>query len=127
MSKGTVLEASPMMSKTKQSFLRSRKPVNVDSIEAMTPDTDKLVMGTFVHVQYPGQSKYIYAQYYKGQAPFEMQMEDGEVYTIPLSVARHINERIFEHEHSTLLDVNGNQIKSAKKKHHTRFLYNEGK
>lgn len=102
----------------------SKKAVNTTSIESITKETDKMVTGTFVHVQYPGQSKYIYCRYYEGQIPFGNNMMDGEVYTVPLSVARHINERVFEVEHSNLLDAQGNPVKTEKKKHHTRFLYN---
>lgn len=101
-----------------------KKAVNVNSIEAITKETDKTVTGTFIHVQYPGQSKYIHCRYYEGQIPFSKNLMDGEVYTVPLSVARHINERVFEIEHSNLLDSQGNAMKSEKKKHHTRFLYN---
>jgi len=100
----------------------NKKAVNVDSIEAMTKETDKMVTGEFLHVEYPGQSKRIACRYYKGQEYFNKEMMDGETYTIPLSVARHINERCFREVHGSLLDQNGMPTKSAKRTMLCKFI-----
>jgi hypothetical protein len=95
--------------------------VNPDSIEAMTPETDRMVHGTFVNVEYPGQTAKVCCRYYKGQNYFEKVFEDGEDYTIPLSVARHINERCFHEQHSFLQDERGQPLKSGKKVFRYKF------
>ena len=91
-----------------------KTPVNVDSIEGMTRETDKMVTGTFVNVECPGQPAKICNKFYKKMEYFHKVMEDGERYTIPLSVARFINERCCRDVHGFILDANGNPLKSLK-------------
>ncbi len=91
----------------------NKTPVNTDSIEAMTPETDKKVFGTFVNIECPSQPAKICGKYYKGMPYFSETMEDGKKYTIPLSVARYINERLCYHRHSYIQDEKGNPIKDA--------------
>jgi len=100
----------------------NHKPVNHDSIEAMTKETEKMVTGTFLNIEYPGQPMIIPCKYYKDQEYFCKTLEDGVTYTIPLSVARHINERIYSTTHGFLLDAQGQQIKSTKKIHRCKFI-----
>jgi len=100
----------------------SRKPVNLDSIEAMTPEKDKMIVGTFLNIEYPGQSAAICCKYYKGQQYFKQVMQDGVQYKIPLSVCRHINERCFHEPHSYLTDEKGSPIKSSKKVFRYKFI-----
>ena len=95
--------------------LRSNKtPVNKDSIEAMTPETDKMVTGTFVNIECPGQTAKVCGKFYKGQQYFTRVFHDGEKASIPLSIARFINERICYDQASYILDESGNPIKSGK-------------
>lgn len=100
----------------------SRSRVNINSIEAMTKETDKMVSGTFMNVECPGQPATISCRYYKGQPFFSKTMEDGEMYEIPLSVARHINERIYHEPHSYIQDERGKYIKSPKKIFRHKFI-----
>jgi len=88
--------------------------VNTDSIEAMTRETDKKVTGTFVNIECQGQPAKISGLFYKGMPYFSQVFEDGKKYTIPLSVARFINERICYEQHSYLQDAEGQPIKSGK-------------
>lgn len=92
----------------------NRKPVNTDSIEAMTPETDHLVYGSFLNVEAPGQNAKITCKYYKGQQLFCQLMDDGQYYTIPKSVARHINERCISETHRYLMDEKGQPLKTGK-------------
>lgn len=96
-------------------FYHSGKPnttvVNKDSIEAMTPEMDKSVIGEFVNIECPGQPAKICGKYYKGMQYFSKTFQDGEKAKIPLSVARWINERVKNQKHSFILDKDGNQIK----------------
>ena len=100
----------------------NKTPVNTDSIEAMSRETDKPVRGTFVNIEYPGQPGKICGRYYKGMEYFSKTFEDGESCTIPWSVARYINERCFHEQHSYLQDERGNPIKSGKKQARYKFM-----
>jgi isocitrate dehydrogenase len=99
----------------------NRSVVNKESIEAITKETDKKVEGTFINIEYPGQPAKITAKLYKGQELFKEVMEDGMKYTIPLSVARHINERCVAQEHAYVLDASGAPIKNPKPKPRYKF------
>jgi len=100
----------------------NRTVVNKDSIEAMTRETDKMVTGTFVNIECPGQPAKIYGKYYKGMEPFCQVLEDDQKVTIPLSVARFINERCKHHKHSYILDDKGNPLKEDKPTPRYKFL-----
>ncbi len=100
----------------------NRYAVNTDSIEAMTPETDKLITGTFVNVECPGQTAKICGKYYKGMDYFCKVLNDNERVNIPLSVARFINERCAYEEHTHILDAQGNPVKGNKKRPRYKFL-----
>lgn len=89
----------------------NRSPINKDSIEGMTRENDKMVIGTFVNIECPGQTQYIAGQYYKGMQFFGKVFKDNEKCTIPLSVARWINERFAYDKHKHILDDEGNPLK----------------
>lgn len=92
----------------------NKQPVNTDSIEALTPETDKKVKGTFINVECPGQPAKVCGKFYRGQEYFSQVFEDGEKYTVPLSIARFINERCHYEQHSHIQDEKGNPIKTGK-------------
>lgn len=100
----------------------SRQVKNPDSIEAMTRETDKMVTGTFVNIETPGQPGKVSCKLYRGQEYFSKTFEDDERCTIPLSVARFINERVNHSQHTHLLDEKGNPIKSDKKIPRYKFM-----
>jgi hypothetical protein len=100
----------------------NRSAVNLDSIEAMTKESDFMVYGSFLNVECPGQSEKITCRYYKGQELFCQVMNDNEYYTIPYSVSRHINERCFIESHKYLLDAQGNPLKTGKKTARFKFI-----
>ena len=97
-------------------------PVNLDSIEAMTQEKDKKVSGTFVNIECPGQPAKVSGKYYKGMQYFTQVFEDQEHVTIPLSIARWINERSAYEQHSYLQDERGNPIKTGKKQPRYKFM-----
>jgi hypothetical protein len=103
----------------------SRTPKNTDSIEAMTPATDHMVTGTFVNIECPGQTAKVCGKYYKRMEYFVKVFEDNEKCTIPLSVARYINERICYYQHKHILDANGNPMKSGHPVFRYKFLIEE--
>jgi len=111
------VQKSPLLLKK-----RSRVPVNTDSIEAMTRDTDKKVTGTFVNIETPGQPAKICGRYYRDMEYFAQTFLDGEKYTIPLSVARFINERCYFEKHSYLTDEKGVPLKTGSKLPRYKFM-----
>jgi hypothetical protein len=100
----------------------NRTAVNKDSIEGMTPEKDKKVTGTFLNVECPGQPAKICAILYKGMQYFSQVFEEGISYTIPLSVARFINERCQYEEHSYLTDEKGSPLKTNKYRSRYKFM-----
>ena len=94
--------------------IQNKKPVNTDSIEAITKESDKNVTGTFVNVEAPGQTAKVCCRLYPGMQYFSKVFQDGEKATIPLSVARFINERCQYEQHSYLTDEKGNPLKTGK-------------
>lgn len=99
-----------------------RTPVNVDSIEGMTRATDKMVFGQFINIEAPDQSAMVCGKFYKGMNYFAKLFKDNEKCTIPLSIARHINERCCTDTHKFILDENGNQIKNPIPKARYKFI-----
>ena len=97
-------------------------PINLDAIEAMTPETDKKVTGTFINIECPGQPAKICGRYYKGMPYFCKVLMDGEKAEIPYSVARYINERIYHEEHTHILDAEGKPMKGGKKIFRYKFM-----
>lgn len=92
----------------------SKTPVNVDSVEAFTKETDRMVTGIFRNIESPGQPARITMRLYKGQQPFNKVLEDGVLYTIPLSIARGIKEYCQHIKHDYLLGDDGKQMKVNK-------------
>lgn len=91
---------------------RSKKVVNKESIEAMKPEEDKMVSGMFKNLEQPGMDGYVACRYRKGPI-FSRKFFDGEVCQIPLSVARHINQRCNWPRHKYELDKDGNHVKTV--------------
>jgi hypothetical protein len=76
---------------------------NPDSLEAFTKETDKMVTGIFKNLESPGQTARVCCRLYKGQCFNEVFFHDRE-YTIPLSVAKFINQRIRYPIHKHTID-----------------------
>lgn len=103
----------------------SKTPVNTDSIEAMTHATDKKVRGTFVNIETPGQPAKVCGKFYKGQEYFCKVFEDNEQCTIPLSIARFINERCKHEKHGHIVDEKGNPLKTNQYFPRYKFMIEE--
>lgn len=102
-----------------------KTPVNINSVNAMTPETDYKVKGQYVNVEYPGLTQKISVKLYPGMPYFNETLEDGETTIIPLSVARWINEEMGYDQHSYIQDDKGNPIKTGKKIPRGKFIIEE--
>lgn len=116
------IQEADLATKTLMPINKSKVAINKNSIEGMTAETDKKVTGQFINIECPGQDAAISCRYYKGQQLFTQAMKDGENYTIPLSVARHINERCHYEPHHYLMDEKGQQVKSPKRTPRYKFM-----
>jgi len=101
---------------------QNKTAVNKDSIEGMTRETDRNVTGTFMNIECPGQPAKVCGKYYKGMPFFSQTFKDGEKYTIPLSVARAINERCYYEVHSHITDERGEPIKHPTPRYRYKFI-----
>lgn len=100
----------------------NRTPVNTQSIESMTRETDKMVTGQFINIECPEQPAKISVKLYPGMEYFSRLFLDQERCTIPLSVARFINERCAHEKHVHLQDEKGNPVKDGKSHPRYRFM-----
>ncbi len=97
-------------------------PVNKDSIEGLTRDTDHKVKGTFMNLECPGQTAKVSGLFYKGMQYFSQVFKDNEKYEIPISVARFINERCCNYKASRLTDASGNPITETRPTSRYKFI-----
>ena len=67
------------------------KELAKERLKKFREEESKLVKGIFQCFESPGSTQKIVVRKYAGIAPFEKTMTDGEIYDIPLYVARHLN------------------------------------
>lgn len=85
------------MSKVKTNTItpEGEKPVlNIDArsrLQQFMNEEKKIVKGRFRCYETPGSSTRIQIKKYKELPMFDMKMMDGEIYEVPLYVARHLN------------------------------------
>lgn len=66
-------------------------PRNVERIKEMREKDRTMVRGKFIFHEVPGgQMGFVYKKY-KGDPLEKYEMRDGQIYTIPLGVAKHLN------------------------------------
>lgn len=99
-----------------------RLAVNAHTVWGMRKADDHTVTGTFVNVECPGQPAKVCAKYYPGMDYFSKTFIDNEKTTVPLSVARWLNEECFVAEHTSILGDDGLPMKGLKKKPRYKFI-----
>jgi hypothetical protein len=103
----------------------NKTPVNTNSVNAFTPETDYKVRGHFINIEYPGLPQKICGKYYRGMQYFDKILNDGETVEIPLSVATWINQEFSSEQATYLQDEKGNPLKSGKKIARGKFIIEE--
>lgn len=74
-------------------------------------DRDKeMVRGIFVFHEVPGGSMSFVYKSYRGDEVERYDMIDGQMYTIPLGVARHLNKNVSYPVHAYAVDANGKPL-----------------
>lgn len=77
------------------------------SLKSQRERDSQLVRGRFIFHEVPGGSVSFNYKKYKEDEVARYDMVDGQVYTIPLGVARHLNKNCAYPEHAFILDDNG--------------------
>src|SRR5271157_216472 len=70
---------------------KSKKQLLDEKLKPYIEEETKVVKGRFRNFETPGGGAHIHVSKYPGIAPFSKVMQDGEMYEIPLYVARFLN------------------------------------
>lgn len=82
----------------------------------------QMVKGRFSFKEVPGGTLCFSFFKYKGDPILRYQLKDGEVYTLPYMVAKHLATNVYENIYQDQLDQEGKHIHVAtSKKHRTNF------
>lgn len=85
------IETEPTFSDKDICIPKSRKELAKDKLRKFAEEESKMVRGRFRCYEVPGDKRKIIVKKYPDMPVFEKEMVDGEVYEIPLYVARHLN------------------------------------
>jgi len=81
-----------------------KKKINIDQLKAKD---SQLVKGRFSYVEIPGGTLSFVYKAYEGDPVVRYDLKDGEIYKLPLGVARHLNNNVGRNESMFLLDMAG--------------------
>ena len=84
-----------------------RKKITSKDMEAMRQRDSEKVKGKFIFHEVPGGIMDFTIKLYKGDAPQNYSLRDGEIYELPLGVARHLNTNCFYPVHTYAQDEFG--------------------
>jgi hypothetical protein len=76
----------------------------------------KMVKGVFRCYEPMGGSFTFNFKKYKGDQVLKYTMVDGEVYEVPMMIAKHLNNNCWYPRHSHVMDINGNPTLDVGKK-----------
>jgi len=76
---------------TKKSLTAEGKKKAKELLEKQKEEDSKMVTGVFKNLEVPGDTFSFVYKMYKDEPYQRYELKDGETYTIPLGVARHIN------------------------------------
>lgn len=88
---------------------RSEKEELIDKLEYFRTKDREKVRGIFRFFEVPGGSMSFNFKGYKKDPVERFDLVDGEIYTIPLGVAKHLNKNLWYPVHGFALDENGKQ------------------
>lgn len=86
------------------------------SINHLRDKDREKVKGIFKFYEVPGGSMSFVHKEYKGEKVERYDMIDGQVYTVPLGVAKHLNKNGWYPLHAHAVDANGNSIAAIRQK-----------
>lgn len=89
---------------------------NAENLRAMRDKDRQMVKGIFKYYEVPGGSVGFCFKKYKEDPIETFDLVDGQVYTIPLGVAKHLNSNTWYPIHGHTVDENGVPLQSIKQK-----------
>jgi hypothetical protein len=96
----------PVVTAKTERSAQKEKPVN-PTLEYQRAKDREMVRGKFIFHEVPGGSMSFPFHKYKGDPVENFTLVDGEVYTIPLGVAKHLNKNCWYPVHAFAVDENG--------------------
>ena len=93
-----------------------RKKISPKELEAMRQRSKEIVSGKFIFHEVPGGEMGFTFKQFKGDAPQNYNLRDGQSYEIPLGVAEHLNENCYYPVHSYATDEDGKPIAKINEK-----------
>ena len=95
---------------------RNMRKISDEEMRQAREKDHKMVKGIFRCYEPRGGSVTFSFKKYKGDEVLKYTLVDGDIYTIPLMVAKHLNQDCFYPVHSHVLDANGNPSVEVGKK-----------
>ena len=90
--------------------------------DALAEEESKMVRGKFIYHECPGGTMEFSFRKFKGEPLANYSLKDGETYTLPLSVARHLNNNCWFPTYTFKNDEAGRPTTSiGEKVHRTAF------
>jgi hypothetical protein len=86
---------------------RNTRKLSAEEMRKMRDKDNKMVKGIFRCFEPVGGSMTFSFKKYKGDPVMKFTMIDGQIYDIPLMVARHLNQDCWYPVHHHVLDMNG--------------------
>lgn len=104
------------MSTTTLKKSKNYRKITPDEMKKMREKDHKMVKGIFRCYEPAGGSFTFNFLKYKGDEVLKYTMVDGEIYTVPIMVAKHLNQNCWWPRHTHVLDANGNPSVEVGKK-----------
>jgi len=86
---------------------RNTRKITDEEMRKMRQKDHKMVKGIFRCYEPRGGSMTFSFKKYKGDEVLKYTMVDGEIYDIPLMVAKHLNQQCYYPKHAHVLDADG--------------------
>ena len=87
---------------------RNKRKLSEQEIRAQREKDHQIVKGIFRCYEPKGGSMSFSFRKYKGDEVLQYTLVDGEIYSLPLMVAKHLNQNCWWPQHTHVLDANGN-------------------
>lgn len=102
-----------MMAQKQQKFYEGFSPENKKKVEAMRAKDKEVVKGIFRFYEMPnGQLEFVHRAY-PGDPVEKYTMVDGQIYSVPLGVAKHLNKNGWYPEYKHIQDPDGKNMQLA--------------
>jgi hypothetical protein len=96
-----------MQAKTPTKPEVNKKPIDIESLRLRDRE---MVRGIFKFYEVPGGNLKFSFRYWKGDEVEHFDLNDGEIYTLPLGVARHLNKSGSYPIHAHAVDKDGKPV-----------------